>query len=126
MTVASLTRELLVTAIDLTRCCTEHEQYLTWLTLHSHGSAELAHYFSNAAIAFEEQAQPFLPSTFDPFVARENLSDLLITSPPLSHEGLRTAVSLAIQEAREDLQPFSHRCSHHQNGDTGHTCEVTR
>lgn len=39
------TRDLLITAIDLTRACCAHENYLTWLSIHRGalaGSAEIA------------------------------------------------------------------------------------
>jgi hypothetical protein len=54
-------------------------------------------------LAFEEQAHPQLEA-FDPWVARENLSDILMTSAPLTSQELQAAVKTAIQEAREDHQ----------------------
>jgi hypothetical protein len=53
------TRDLLVTAIDLTRASCAHENYLTWLSMYRgalSGSADIAKYFASAAIAFEEQS----------------------------------------------------------------------
>ena len=85
MTVSSVAHDLIVTAIDLTRACTEQELYIQWLALHSdalHGSAGIANYLANAALAFEEQAHPQFSAPFDAFVARENLSDLLMVSIP--------------------------------------------
>jgi hypothetical protein len=116
MTVAALAHDLTLTAIDLTRACAAHELYHHWLSRHSAalGSAGIANYLLNAALAFEEQAHPQLPSAFDPFVARENLSDLLMTSPPLSCAQLQAAVTAAIQEARLDRIPaFPFSRAHH-------------
>jgi hypothetical protein len=119
MSVATVAHDLTVTAIDLTRACAAHELYTAWLSLHSQalGSAGVANYLLNAAIAFEEQAHPQLASAFDPFVARENLSDLLMASPPLSCAPLQAVVSRAIQEAREDQPPaFPFTLLHYQEG----------
>ena len=132
MTVSSLAHDLIVTAIDLTRACSEQELYTNWLALHSdalHGSAGIASYLANAALAFEEQAHPQFPALFDAFVARENLSDLLMASAPLSCEELRAAVSAAIREAEEDQAPTFH-CArppcHERNGYSRHTGEGTK
>lgn len=70
------TCDLLLTAIDLTRACCANEHYLTWLSYYSdalHGSAGIANYFSNAALAFEEQAHPQIGRDFDVFDARDKL-----------------------------------------------------
>lgn len=99
------THDLLLTAIDLTRACCASDNYLDWLSLHSdslHGSAGIANYFANAALAFEEQAHPHLGPDFDVFDARDNLADILMASAPLSCEELRAAVTAAIREARLD------------------------
>jgi len=105
----SLPWVLLVTAIDLTRACAAHELYLTWLSHYAdalHGSAGIANYLVTAAIAFEEQAHPQLPISFDPFIARENLSDLLMGSAPLSREELRDTITTAIHDACDDQAPL--------------------
>ena len=108
MTVSSVAHDLIVSAIDLTRACTEQELYTQWLALHSdalHGSAGIANYLASAALAFEEQAHPQYFAPFDVFVARENLSDLLMASAPFSCEELRVGVGAAIREAKEDQAP---------------------
>ncbi len=49
-------RNLLLTAVDLTRACSAHEQYLEWLALYEpvlHGSLGIANYFGVAAEAYE-------------------------------------------------------------------------
>ena len=107
-TCAQVARDHLVTAIDLTRACAESDLYVQWLFLHSDtlgGAAGIANYFVMATIAFEEQAHPQLPAGFDPFVARECLSDILMASAPLSSEELRAAVTAAIHEASEETEP---------------------
>jgi hypothetical protein len=61
--IINTTRDLLITAIDLTRACCAHENYLAWLSIHRGalpGSADVANYFPNAAIAFEEHIRPSL------------------------------------------------------------------
>jgi hypothetical protein len=105
MTPPQLVRELAVTAIDLTRACAAHELYLPWLQIHRlalNGSAGIANYLFLAALAFEEQAHPQLPTGADVFVAREILADILMASAPLSSGELREAVRLALQEASDD------------------------
>lgn len=104
----SLSGDLIVTAIDLTRACAANELYLNWLVLYStalDGSAGIAHYLATAATAFEKQRHLPLATAFDPFIARENLSDILMTSPPLGPEELQAAVTTSIEEAREDEHP---------------------
>jgi hypothetical protein len=103
--ILNTTRDLLITAIDLTRACCAHENYLAWLSIHRcflPGSADIVNYFANAAIAFEEQAHPTLFADFEAFDARDNLADILMASAPLTSEELRTAVSHAIHEARSE------------------------
>ncbi len=101
-------RDLLVTAIDLIRACCAHDNYLNWLSIHRGtlaGSAEIAHYFASAAIAFEEQAHPTVFSDFEAFDARDNLADLLMASVPLTSDELREAIADAIREARFEKVP---------------------
>ena len=101
-------RDLLVTAIDLTRACCAHENYLTWLSMHRGklaGSAAIANYFANAAIAFEEQAHPTVFADFEAFDARDNSADILMASAPLNGDELRAAVADAIREARSEEVP---------------------
>jgi hypothetical protein len=96
-------RDLLVTAIDLTRACCAHDNYLSWLSIYRGtlpGSADVANYFASAAIAFEEQAHPTVFSDFEAFDARDNLADILMASAPLTSDELREAVADAIREAR--------------------------
>jgi hypothetical protein len=96
-------RDLLVTAIDLTRACCAHDNYLNWLSIYRGtlaGSADIANYFASAAIAFEEQAHPTVFADFEAFDARDNLADILMASVPLTSDELRTAVATAIREAR--------------------------
>lgn len=109
MTPAQVAHELALTASDLTRACAAHELYFHWLCEHgiALGSAGIANYLLNAAFAFEEQAHALLAPTFDPFVAREDLSDILMACGPLTCEDLRSAVTAAISEAGEDLPPDS-------------------
>ncbi|MGI9072241.1 MAG: hypothetical protein ACR2JB_13230 [Bryobacteraceae bacterium] len=100
--------DLLLTAIDLTRACCANDNYLSWLLHHSdalHGSAGIANYLANAALAFEEQAHPRIRPDFDVFDARDNLADILMASAPLSSDELRGAVSTVIREARLDSSP---------------------
>jgi hypothetical protein len=100
--------DLLVTAIDLTRACCAHDNYLNWLSIHRStlaGSAEIANYFASAAIAFEEQAHPTVFSDFEAFDARDNLADILMVSAPLSSDELREAIADAIREARFEKVP---------------------
>lgn len=107
MTIATFATDLLVTAVDLTRACAADELYLTWLTRYAdalHGSAGIANYLVNAAIAFEEQAHPQLTDSFDPYIARENLSDILMASAPFSCAELQAAVTTAIHEADEEAR----------------------
>jgi hypothetical protein len=70
-----------------------------------HGSAGIANYLAKAALSFEEQAHPHLPTDFDVFDARDNLADILMLSAPLSCDELRAAVTIAIREARLDSSP---------------------
>ena len=102
------TRDMLVTAIDLTRACCAHDNYLNWLSANRDtlaGSAEIANYFATATIAFEEQAHPTVFADFEAFVARDNLADILMASTPLTADELRTAVANAIHEARSEEIP---------------------
>jgi hypothetical protein len=102
------TRDLLITAIDLTRACCAHENYLTWLSMHRGtlaGSTEIANYFATAAIAFEEQAHPTVFAVFEAFDARDNLADILMASAPLTSDELRTALTHAMREARPEEVP---------------------
>ena len=104
MTPAQFTHELVLSAVDLTRKCTEHELYLTWLQLHTvslHGSAGIAQYLFLAAVALEEQAHRQASHSFDPYIARETFADILMASVPLSCEELRAAASSAICEASD-------------------------
>jgi hypothetical protein len=101
--------DLLLTAIDLTRACCANDHYLLWLSHHSdalHGSAGIANYLANAALAFEEQAHPQVCPGFDAFDARDNLADILMASAPLSCDELRAAVTAAIREAKADASPL--------------------
>ena len=82
-------QDLIITTIDLTRACCANGNYLPWLSRHStalNGSAGIANYLANAALAFEEQAHPQLLTQFDPFDARDNLADILMASVPLTCE----------------------------------------
>ncbi len=110
------TCDLLLTAIDLTRACCAHDHYLFWLSHYSdalHGSAGIANYFANAALAFEEQAHPQIYSGFDVFDARDNMADILMATAPLSSDELRAVVTAAIREAREDSSPLPVTSSRH-------------
>ena len=94
-----------------------------------HGSAGIANYLANAALAFEEQAHPQFSALFDAFVARENLSDLLMASAPSSCEELQAAVGAAIREAKEDQTPafhFARPPCHERNGYSRNTGEGTK
>ena len=100
--------DLLLTAIDLTRACCANDNYLLWLSYHSdalHGSAGIANYLANAAVAFEEQAHPQIGADFDAFDARDNVANMLMASAPLSADELRVAVTNAICEAKADSSP---------------------
>lgn len=102
------TRDLLITAIDLTRACCSNENDLTWLSMHRDtlaGSAEIANYFASAAIAFEEQAHPTVFADFEAFDARDNLADILMVSMPMYSDELRVAVAHAIREAHSEEVP---------------------
>jgi hypothetical protein len=97
------TRDLLITAIDLTRACCAHDHYLNSLAANRDtlaGSAGIANYFATAAIALEEQAHPTVFANFEAFDASDNLADILMASAPLSSEELQLAVTKAIREAR--------------------------
>jgi hypothetical protein len=94
-----------MTGGDLTRACCPHENYLAWLSPNRGtlaGSAEIANYFANAAIAFEEQAHPALFADFEAFDARDNLADILMASAPLTCDEFRNAVATAISEAHSE------------------------
>jgi hypothetical protein len=102
------TSDLLLTAIDLTRACCANDNHLLWLSHYSdalHGSAGIANYLANAAVAFEEQAHPQIGADFDAFDARDNLADILMASAPLSADEFRVAVTNAICEAKADSSP---------------------
>lgn len=99
---SATTQDLLITTIDLTRACCANGNYLPWLARHGNalnGSAGIANYLANAALAFEEQAHPQLAAQFDAFDARDNLADILMASVPLTCEELRAAVAAAIRDA---------------------------
>lgn len=92
-------RHLLLTAIDLTRACSAHEQYLEWLARYEpvlHGSLGIAHYLGLAAEALE-QATPSDGDGND-LEAHELLADVLMNSAPLTPEELRAAAAEAVQE----------------------------
>ena len=90
-------QDLVVSAIDLTRACTENEHYLAWLTAYSKGSPFVADYLCRATLAFHMQSTAeTLP--FDAFVARETFADLLMMSAPLSSSELARAADKAIRE----------------------------
>lgn len=96
------THDLLITTIDLARACCANGNYLAWLLRHGkalNGSAGIANYLANAALAFQEQAHPQLPVPFDEYDARDNLADILMVSVPLTCEELRAAVAAAIRDA---------------------------
>jgi len=134
--------DLLLTAIDLTRASCANDNYLTWLSCYSDalaGSAGIANYFANAALAFEEQAHPQICTDFDAFDARDNLADILMASAPLSSDELRGAVTTAIREAAADSFPLPVLSPRHGdgnsfaaaahlewNGNGHHRSEVTR
>jgi hypothetical protein len=106
--IISTTHDLLITAIDLTRSCCAHENYLVWLSANRGtlaASAEIANYLATAAIAFEEQAHPTIFADFEAFDARDNLADILMASTPLTADELRTAVANAMHEARSEEVP---------------------
>lgn len=106
--IVNTTRDLLITAIHLTRACCAHENYMTWLSINRGlllGSADIANYFASAAIAFEEQAYPTLFADFEAFDARDNLADILMASSSLSGDELRTAVTDAIWETCSEEMP---------------------
>jgi hypothetical protein len=128
MTPAQVARDLTITAIDLTRACSEHELYVIWLrnwTPALNGSAGIANYLFLAAMAFEEQAHPQLPTAADVFEAREILADILMASAPLSSDELRQAVKLSMDEASEDTpnvdRPDQCPDGANQNGRSIHT-----
>ncbi|HSU32595.1 MAG TPA: hypothetical protein VLJ11_15285 [Bryobacteraceae bacterium] len=103
--IISTTRDLLITAIDLTRSCCAHENYLAWLSANRGtlaASAEIANYLATATIAFEEQAHPTVFADFEAYDARDNLADILMASQPLNSDELRAAVTNAIREARSE------------------------
>jgi hypothetical protein len=56
------THDLLITTIDLTRACCANGNYLPWLSRHGkalNGSAGIANYLANAALAFDGEARGF-------------------------------------------------------------------
>jgi len=134
--------DLLLTAFDLTRAACANDNYLAWLSRYSDalsGSAGIANYFANAALAFEEQAHPQICTDFDAFDARDNLADILMASAPLSSDELRGAVTAAIHEAAADSFPlpvlsprdggpnsFVAAAHLEWNGNGHHRSEVTR
>ena len=92
-------RNLLVTAVDLTRACSAHEQYLEWLALYEpvlHGSLGIANYFGLAAEAYERATQ--LRRDFDNWEASELLADLLMASVPMTPEDLAAAAAQDVEE----------------------------
>jgi len=102
-------QDLVVSAIDLTRACTENELYLAWLTTYSKGSQFVADYLCRATLAFQMQsAAETLP--FDAFVARETFADLLMLSAPLSNSELARTAEKAIREVLA-LRTTHLRCS---------------
>ena len=111
-TITAAARDLVLTAIDLTRSCGANQLYFDWLALHSTalgGSAGIADYLAATALAFEDQARHYGPAAFDVFIARETLSDILMASTPLSAEELQKAVKTVIAEAREEAEaPCGH------------------
>jgi hypothetical protein len=102
-------QDLVVSAIDLTRACTENEIYLAWLTTYSKGSQFVSDYLCRATLAFQMQsAAETLP--FDAFVARETFADLLMMSAPLSNSELARTAEKAIREVLA-LRTTHRRCS---------------
>jgi hypothetical protein len=102
-------QDLVVSAIDLTRACTENELYLALLTSYSKGSQFVADYLCRATLAFQMQsAAETLP--FDAFVARETFADLLMMSAPLSNSELTRTAEKAIREVLA-LRTTHLRCS---------------
>ena len=103
-TVSKAARDHIYTAVDLTRACAAHEYYPGWLSRYGRGlqSSGIMQYLGDAVIAFEEQLRAQPASDVDVFVARENLSDILMASAPLDYPELRTAASRAIAEARDE------------------------
>lgn len=92
-------RHLLLAAIDLTRACSAHEQYLEWLARYEpvlHGSLGIAHYLGLAAEALE-QATP-LDKNCNELEARELWADVLMISVPLTPEELRAAARETVRE----------------------------
>jgi hypothetical protein len=102
-------QDLVVSAIDLTRACTENELYLAWLTTYSKGSQFVADYLCRATLAFQMQsAAETLP--FDAYVARETFADLLMMAAPLSNSELARTAEKAIREVLA-LRTTHLRCS---------------
>lgn len=92
-------RHLLLNAIDLTRACAAHEQYLEWLARYEpvlDGSLGIAHYLGLAAEALEHAA--LSDRNGNDLEAHERLADVLMNSAPLTPEELRTAATEAIEE----------------------------
>lgn len=88
MKASLLTRTLLLSAIDLTRACAAQEHYFDWLASHSNalgGSAGVAYYLASAALALTEASTfPSVAASPAALAVHESLSDILMTSPPLS------------------------------------------
>jgi hypothetical protein len=92
---------LLLTAVDLTRVCSNHKNYTAWMNKHGHAleSRGIADYFVNAVMALDEQVNANPTGGFDAFVATETLSDILMASALLSAEELQSAAKIAALDA---------------------------
>ena len=80
------------------------------------GSAGVAHYLASAALALAEASHFPSVAASAAFAAHETLSDILMTSPPLSAAELQEAVRTALRDAQEDdmtLADFSRLPSFH-------------
>ena len=53
-----LAHELTLSAIDLTRACSNHEAYLTWCQEYAMESAQIAQYFTAATVELEVNRSP--------------------------------------------------------------------
>ena len=95
-----LAHELTLSAIDLTRACSNHEAYLTWCQEYAMDSAQIAQYFTAATVELEEQLKSGPGLKADPFAARETLADELMTAPPMSQAQLIAAAEHAIADAQ--------------------------
>ena len=101
MSCAQFSREITLSAIDLTRACAAHELYVPWLSVNAsalHGSAGIALYLFTAILAFEQQARQH--TDIDPFIARENFADFLMASAPLADVDLDAAARIALRDAQ--------------------------